>query len=71
MQVQDQVLTGGLENKSKSNHTENVILVRNSEMSGTYLNQETDILFVVLPVRGHYQTALKEEKMIWALSLSL
>lgn len=64
MQVQDQVLTGGLENKSKSNHTENVILVRNTEMSGTYLNQETDILFVVLPVRGHYQTALKEEKMI-------
>lgn len=64
MQVQDQVLTGGLENKSKSNHTENVILVRNTEMSGTYLNQGTDILFVVLPVRGHHQTALKEEKMI-------
>lgn len=64
MQVQDQVLTGGLENKSKSNHTENIILVRNTEMSGTYLNRESDILFVVLPVRGHHQTAFKEEKMI-------
>lgn len=64
MQVQDQVLTGGLKNKSKSNHTENVVLIRNTEMSGTYLNQESDVLFVVLPLRGHHQTALKEEKMI-------
>lgn len=63
MQAQDQVLAGDLENKSKTNHTEDVILVRNTEMSGKYLNQESDILFIVLPVRDHQQTALKEEKM--------
>lgn len=62
MQVQDRVLAGGLENKSKNNHTEHVILVRNTEMSGKHLNQESDILSVVLLIRGHQQTALKDEK---------
>lgn len=43
MQVQDQLLAGTLENKTKNNHTENVIVFRNTEMSGKHLNQESDI----------------------------
>lgn len=62
MQVQYQLLAGSLENKSKNNHTENVILVRNTEMSGKHLNQESDFLSIDLPIRGHQCIALKEEK---------
>lgn len=39
MQVQDQLLARGWENKLKSDHTENVTLVRNTEMCGKHLNQ--------------------------------
>jgi hypothetical protein len=62
MQVQGQILAGGLEKKSKKNHTENVILVKNTKMPGKRLNQESDILSILLPIRGHQQTALRKEK---------
>lgn len=30
-------------------------------MPGKHLNQESDILSIVLPIRGHQQTALRKE----------
>lgn len=61
-QVQGQILAGGLENKSKNNHAKNVILVRSTKVPRKHLNQKSDILSIVLPIRGHQQTALRKEK---------
>lgn len=61
-QVQGQILAGGLENKSKNNRTKNVILVRSTKVPRKHLNQKSDILSIVLPIRGHQQTALRKEK---------
>lgn len=60
--VQDQILAGSLENKSKNNHTENVILVKNTEMSGKHLNQESGIFSCSFIHQSHQWTALKNKK---------